>query len=174
MNIKVKPFVVGSLMSIVFLLVINVVSLLVTRSTMFATLDFDAAPDPNVFLASSLVSVFSCLCGIASVSVGAGVYAYLHNQESPIDVQDGLVGGGAVGATAYLVSGIVGALLNFLLLPDIFDAAGLSGELGVEVGAMMAVSGIVGAVIGLCFSLVLGGGIGAGAGALTASLLNRN
>ena len=174
MNIKMKPFLIGSSISIFLLLMINVVSTLVTQANSQNILDSMQDPNSNILMITSLITLMSCLCGIGSIFLGAGAYAYLHNKESAIDIQDGAVGGGAVGALSYMVASIIGMIISFaFVLPNTLASAGMPADMPAEVGTAMAVGGVIGGIMGLCISVFLGGGVGAVSGAATAALLNR-
>ncbi len=175
MNIKTRPFLIGSGISIVLLILINLVSMGLTRMSLDTSLNDPTNVDASLLMLTSAASLISCLCGIASVAVGATVYARLHNQEEPIDSQDGIVGGAAVGAVAYTIAGILGLILNVLfVLPNSLDSAGIPADIGGDLAPVMLASGIAGGLIGLCFSIGIGAAIGAATGALASSFLNRN
>jgi hypothetical protein len=168
MNIQNRALLIAAGVGAVIQVVISLISSYLTFSGQSA-LVFDPATgvptDMDAIAGAGFAGFVLCCCAIfIDIAIGA-LYAYLHKQQAPIDMQDGLAGGAASAALARLGSGIVGACASLLLLPTIFS--------GAELGAGLA-GGAISAVVGVCIGLFVGALLGAIGGALGAAVFNRN
>lgn len=169
MNIKTRPFGIAVAAGAAVLAVISLVSALLSRPDL-ANFDPNSA-DPMDLLRGSAVSLISCLLILLVVPATGALYAYLHSQEAPISGGEGAIGGAAVGALAYFLASIVGTIISFFVVSDMFASVGQ--ELGEGGQSVMVMGGIIGAAFGLCFAVFIGAALGAVGGAIGGAMWNR-
>lgn len=183
MNIKSRPLLIAAGIALavqIALAVISTASSMLIPGLMLNNVDPTTAPSPSIM--SGVMALSSVLCCVSAIiDVGAGAfYAYLHNKQEPIVLQDGLVGGAVTGALARVISSVISVLINVLMTPILMRQ--LTSQMGDAamppdaLGAMMGVSivgGLLGGGINVCITLITGSMLGALGGGVVASLSER-
>lgn len=184
MNIKSRPLLIAAGIALVVHILLSAIgtasSVLIMPRLMFDNASPNSAPSPAAMSGIMALSLGLC-CVALLIDAGAGaLYAYLHNKQEAIVLQDGLVGGAATGALSRVISSVVSVLLTLLMTPFLMsqmaNQMGVTGApadpLGAIVGAGM-VGGLVGGVFNTCVAMISGSMLGAAGGGVFASLSER-
>lgn len=175
MNIRGRPFAIATGATFAALFVMTLVSLGVTIAFPVEVID-PAAVDPadpfaGIPVASTALSCLISICNLVLYVSGGALYAYLFNKETPVEVQDGAVGGALVVVIAGVISSVISTALSFVFVGEQISNA--LGTVPGEAGGILAVGVAGGAIFSLCCAIVIGGFLGAVGGAVGASVVNR-
>lgn len=140
--------------------------------------DPNAPVDPSTMLSEGaiLLTTLSCILLLCQVgtSLGSGaLYAFFHNREVPVDVQDGAIGGAISPAVAGLLISVIFSVIRFVVPalqePNVSAVPGMTSELG----GFIAAGTLAFTLISLCCGVLINAFLGALGGAIGASIFNR-
>lgn len=184
MNIKSRPLMIaagaGIAVQIVLTVLSTAASFLATPSAMIDPMAPNAMPNMGLMGGLAFVGVAVC-CLMLLVDAGVGaLYAWQHNKEEAITLQDGIIGGAAAGGAARIVSSVIGVIISLLMTPllmdrmaDQFGPEMMSPGIGSNMMGVSLVGGAVGGVFNICFALVIGLALGAAGGGILAAISER-
>ncbi len=124
--------------------------------------------------------VLCCVPFLTDMGAGA-LYVILHNRTTPIELQDGFLGGAAAAALGRVGGQIAGMVINLLAMPILMSrlasAFAVSGAVtsGIPPSAFIvsAISAMVSGVFGIIIGTVMGAVFGGAGGGITAAILER-
>jgi hypothetical protein len=178
MNINTRSLLIAASVGAALQLVLGLLTQLGQFYVLQSRLADSSAAIAGLARYSAIAAAVTCLCGGASDLLVGALYGLVHPR-ARLNPGDGVLGGGAAGALARVVSGGAGLGISLLLLPLTYQRLqALSGG-DLPAGAfgpallVSALGGLIGGLAGIVFAAIFGAALAALTGGVAALLRSR-